>query len=214
MPRVRQKDLLIWGPMQIIGLTGGIASGKSTVSQMLKALGARVLDADAIYHQLIQPEGREPSPLARQIGERFEGVLKADGTIDRKALGSQVFGNQELLVALGQITHPAVAKEFGRQMDALRAQGLPRLVYDVPLLFERGLNSGMDEVIVVWVPPEIQRQRLMQRDGITAEEADRRLASQLPLNDKRDRATRVIDNSGSLDDTRRQVEATWAELCA
>ncbi len=200
--------------MQLIGLTGGIASGKSTVSRMLRKSGATVLDADAIYHELIQPRGGgEPSPLAAQIAERFPGVLQKDGEIDRKLLGERVFGDADALRALGELTHPAVAKEVARRVEELSGQGLSRLVYDVPLLFERGLEKGMTAVITVWIPRELQLKRLMERDNLDPEAAERRLASQMSLDEKREKSDYVIDNSRSLDETRDQVDEVWDAIC-
>ena len=196
--------------MRVIGLTGGIGSGKSTVSTILGKLGAEVIDADAIYHGLIEPVDGGPSDVAAAIGAEFAGVLLADGRLDRKALGAMVFGDPEALVALGNITHPAVAGAVAECIAARAAAGLAQLVYEVPLLYERRLESGMHGVIVVWVPRATQHRRLMDRDGINRTEADKRLASQMPLDEKRARATWVVDNSADLDTTQGQVEAVWA----
>lgn len=200
--------------MRIIGLTGGIASGKSTVSRMLRELGATVLDADAVYHELIAPQGGQASPLAQAVASAFPGVLRPDGTLDRAELGRRVFSDAAARQRLGAITHPAVAMEVGRRSQALAASGLPVLIYDVPLLYENGLDAGMDGVIVVWVSRASQRERLCARDGLTPTEAEQRLSAQLPLDRKRDRATWVIDNEGTLEDTRAQVQRLWRELSA
>ncbi len=194
--------------MAVIGLTGGIASGKTTVQAMLVELGATVLDADQIYRQLISPQGG-PSPLARQIEARFPGVLGPDGVIDRPRLARRVFADTGERRALEAITHPAVAAAFAERVAELTTRGVEPVVYDVPLLYERGLEAGMAGVIVVWVPREVQQARLSARDRHDPVEADRRLAAQLPLDDKRRRATWVVDNTGSLADTRRQVEQIW-----
>lgn len=199
--------------VRLFGLTGGIASGKSTASDMLRDLGAQVIDADAVYHDLIAPTVTGPSPLARAVQARFGDVLRADGALDRTELGRRVFGKPEELTALGEITHPAVAREVAHLVATLAERGATEVVYDVPLLYERNLDGAMEAVIVVWVSSDIQRARLMQREGIDAAETDRRIASQMPLDQKRDHADHVIDNSGSLEETRRQVEVTWAELC-
>jgi dephospho-CoA kinase len=198
--------------MKVIGLTGGIASGKSTVRRMLEAHGATVLDADAVYHELIASRHGEASPLARSIGERFPGVLRDDGSVDRERLGAQVFSDPEERRGLETITHPAVAAEVGRRTARLRDAGCRLMLYDVPLLYERGLESGMDGVIVVWVPRPLQIDRLVARDRISEEDARMRLDAQLPLEEKRRKATWVIDNSRDLEDTRGQVERLWAEL--
>lgn len=198
--------------MQRFGLTGGIASGKSAVSQTLRGLGAEVLDADAVYHELIAPRDGRASDLARAIGERFDGVIRSDGSIDRAALGARVFADPAELAALGAITHPAVAVEVAQRVAALSGRGLPAAVYDVPLLYERSLAEGMHGVIVVWVPRELQIERLMARDGIDRDAAEQKIATQLPLDEKRARATWVIDNSGPPSETRRQTEQLWRQI--
>lgn len=198
--------------MRIIGLTGGIGSGKSTVHRVLEALGADVLDADAIYHELIAPAAGRPSELARALGERFPGVVATDGTLDRRVLGARVFGDAGELAALDAIAHPAVARETARRMSALADRGARFVVYDVPLLYEAQLATGMDGVIVVWAPREVQLSRLMARDGLSREDALARVASQMPLDEKRARATWVIDSSGTMAATRAQVERLWREL--
>ncbi|OGQ83371.1 MAG: dephospho-CoA kinase [Deltaproteobacteria bacterium RIFOXYA12_FULL_58_15] len=198
--------------MKLIGLTGGIASGKSTVRAMLAELGADVLDADAVYHQLLSPRGGGASPLARQIEAQFPGVLGEDGVINRRALGERVFTDSDERRTLETITHPAVANEVGRQIAALEAAGSQIVVYDVPLLFERGLEVAMDGVIVVWLAPDAQLVRMVQRDGVSIREANQRLASQLPLAEKRNKATWVIDNNNDLDSTRAQVELVWRSI--
>jgi dephospho-CoA kinase len=198
--------------VKIIGLTGGIASGKSTVRGMLEAHGARVIDADAIYHGLIAAKNGEPSPLARQISARFPGVLTPEGNIDRRRLGEWVYGDAIERRALEAIAHPLVAIEVGRQIEALRTEGCPLALYDVPLLYERRLETGMDGVIVVWVPRDLQIRRLANRDRLSPREAERRLAAQLPLDEKRRLATWVVDNSGDLTATRNQVDVIWTEI--
>jgi dephospho-CoA kinase len=198
--------------MRVFGLTGGIASGKSTVHAMLTAAGAHVLDADAIYHRLVAPVDGKPSPLTARIVERFPGVVRADGTLDRPALGRVVFANPDDRRDLERISHPEVATQFARDVSELAARGVDRVLYDVPLLYERGLENGMDGVIVVWVPRDTQRARLMARDGIDSVTADTKLAAQLPLDDKRARASWVIDNSGTREATQRQVDELWRRL--
>ena len=191
--------------MRVIGLTGGIASGKSTVSKLLIEHGLPVLDADSIYHSLLEPRAGKPSALALSIGEQFEGVLQEDGTINRPKLGEMVFGHPEKLKLLSSLTHPAVGLGFGQRIAELRDAGEACAIYDVPLLFENGLEAGLDGVVVVWVPREIQLTRLCKRDGITKAQAEARLASQGNLDEKRDRATWVIDNSGAPEVTADQV---------
>ncbi len=198
--------------MRIIGLTGGIASGKSTVREMLIDLGASVLDADAIYHGLIAPKGGTPSPLAAAIGQRFPGVLPADGSLDRAALGKIVFSDEGQRRQLNALTHPAVAAAFKEQVDALAAAGVETVFYDVPLLYENGLEKGMDGVIVVWVPREVQIQRLRDRNHLSEADAKARVASQMSLDAKAKRADWIIDNSARPATTRRRVSELYREL--
>ncbi|MEZ4270721.1 MAG: dephospho-CoA kinase [Myxococcota bacterium] len=203
--------LLLERPMRLYGLTGGIGSGKPTVAAMLRQLGAQILDADAIYHHLIHPVAGNPSPLARAIATKFPGILTLDGHIDRGRLAQAVFGkeNQESRQQLNAIAHPAVAAEVQRRTDALAGQGIDMAVYDVPLLFERNLEKSLHGVVVVWAPESVCMQRLMARGGLTEDQARQRLAAQIPIDEKRQRAHWVIDNSGDLKATQRQVEALW-----
>ena len=200
--------------MRVIGLTGGIASGKSTVSKLLMGHGLPVLDADSIYHALLEPQDGQPSPLAKSIAAQFDDVLENDGTINRRKLGDMVFGHPEKLKLLSSLTHPAVGLGFGQRIAALQKAGEPCAIYDVPLLFENGLEKGLDGVVVVWVPREVQLARLCARDGIARAQAEARLASQGSLDDKRDRATWIIDNSGERDQTAEQVKALFKDLRA
>ena len=198
--------------MKLVGLTGGFASGKSTVREMLRRLGADVLDADGIYHLLIAAKDGQPSSLGREIEARFPGVLERDGSVNRKELGRRVFGDAEERKALESIAHPRVGEWVAHRVSELEAQGSRLVIYDVPLLFEAHLKMSLLGVIVVWVPREVQIARLMHRDSQTADLARERLAAQLPLDEKRKRATWVIDNSGSLAETRTQVEKLWRLL--
>ncbi|MEK7704253.1 MAG: dephospho-CoA kinase, partial [Myxococcota bacterium] len=138
-----QTDRLASG-VRLVGLTGGMASGKSTVHHMLVELGATVLDADAIYHALIAPISGEASELARRIAREFPDVLRDDGSLDRGRLGARVFADAAARERLGLITHPAVAAEAAARLARLAADGARCVVYDVPLLYERGLECGMD----------------------------------------------------------------------
>jgi len=210
MALVKHAPCLLWGvEVKIIGLTGGIASGKSTVRQMLETRGATVLDADAIYHELIARQESGPSPLARQIEASFAGALDAHGTIDRQKLAERVYADATARAVLNGITHPAVATEFDRRARNLAARRIDRLVYDVPLLYEAGLDRLCAAVIVVWVPGELQIERMMARDGMSRAQAEARVCAQGSLDGKRQRATWVIDNSGAIASTEQQVELVW-----
>jgi dephospho-CoA kinase len=149
------------------------------------------------------------------ISRRFPGVVRPDGTLDRAALGRQVFGSDEARVALNAITHPRIQEAVQQKVAALAARGVPRVVYDAALLVENGLEAAMDGgVILVAASPETQRARLVARDGLTPAEADARIRSQLPLEEKRRHARWVIENDGDLEGLRAQVARTWREVTA
>ncbi|RKG54973.1 dephospho-CoA kinase [Corallococcus sp. AB011P] len=196
--------------MHVFGLTGGIASGKSTVSRMLRELGARVLDADVLAREVVEPG----TPGLKRIDERFPGVVGPDGRLDRVKLGAHIFADPAERAALNAIVHPEVRDLFLQKLQALEAEGVTHAVYDVPLLIETGLHQAMEGVAVVWVPREVQKARLMTRDGLLADQAEARLAAQMALDDKRAHATWVIDNSGAPEATRPQVEAVWRAMLA
>jgi dephospho-CoA kinase len=188
-----------------IGLTGGIATGKSTVARMLVERGAALVDADQIAREIVEPG----QPALQAIAERFgPGVLREDGTLNRKKLGEIVFADPAERKALEAITHPIIRARMRERMAALEAERPDRLVVvDVPLLYESGLESYFERVVVVYVPRDVQKQRLMERDKLSETEAERRLEAQMPIEEKRRRADVVIDNSGTLEETRRQVDA-------
>lgn len=187
-----------------IGLTGGIASGKSTVSRMLKERGALIVDADQISREIVMPG----SPVLQQIAEAFgSDILQGDGTLDRKRLGAIIFADDDKRRTLNAIMHPPIRAHMMQQMNEYETAYPQRLVVaDIPLLYESNLQHMFEEVVVVYVPETVQIKRLMQRDGISEEHAKERIASQMPLSDKRERADVVIDNSRSLEDTEKQVD--------
>lgn len=195
--------------MRIVGLTGGIGSGKSTVAAMLRDRGAVIIDADALAKEVVAPG----SPgLAEVLAHFGEGLRLPDGNLDRKALGARVFQDPQALSALNRIIHPRVALGFQEKAEAARAQGAKVCVYDVPLLYENGLDRGLPEVIVVSVSPAVQRARVAARDGLPGEQIEQRIRAQWPLADKVQRATWVIDNDGDRAETEAQVTRLWAEL--
>lgn len=196
--------------MHVFGLTGGISSGKSTVTRMLRELGAEVLDADVLAREVVEPG----TPGLAAIAERFPGVVGADGRLDRARLGARVFGDDAERAALNAIIHPLVREAFVEKVQAMEARGVERVIYDVPLLVEAGMHEWMEGVALVWVPRDLQKARLMARDGLDATAAEARLAAQLPLDGKRAHATWVIDNSGDLSSTREQVESVWRAMLA
>jgi dephospho-CoA kinase len=150
--------------------------------------------------------------LFRSLGARFPGVIGADGRLDRKKLVERVFGDPAERAALNEITHPRIRELALRRTAELAETGAPVALYDAPLLIENRLHEGMDGVILVWCPREVQRARLMARDGLSEAQAEARLASQLPIDAKRPYATWLIDNSGALEATRAQVEQVAAKL--
>lgn len=199
-----------------MGLTGGIGSGKSTVTRILAELGATTIDADAIVHELQAPG----QPMLRALAEAFgESVLLPDGSLDRKGLGAIVFRDEQARARLGEIVHAPVIGEMMRRAKAAVDRGDPLVVLDIPLLFEgriSGRGSGammhFDATVCVWVSEQVQLERTMARDRCDAGEARRRMASQLPIDRKRELADYVIDNSGTPDETRAQVVALVRRL--
>ena len=199
---------------RVVGLTGGIGSGKSSVASLLRALGALLIDADAIVHELQGPGSPLLGEMVREFGP---GILDANGALARETLGQIVFADDEKRARLGAIVHPRVGVEMARRLEAARARGVPLVVLDVPLLLEgRAGASGLpyEAVIVVWAPESVQLERQMRRDGRDRDESLRRIRAQMPLDEKRRLADHVIDNSGSLEDTERQVRALYRQLVA
>lgn len=193
-----------------VGLTGGIACGKSTVARMLVEKGALLIDFDELAHAVEEPDGPAWQAIVRHFGR---GVLRADRTIDRRKLGAAVFADRDKLDLLNGLVHPAVFAEWQRRMDEIR-KTLPDAVVlsDIPLLIESGVEKMVDLVILVYLPPEEQIVRLMARDGYSREEALQRLASQMPIDDKLPVADIVVRNDGSLEQTRTQIDRLWDEL--
>lgn len=191
---------------RIVGLTGGIGCGKSAVAAALAERGARVIDADVLAREAVAPG----SPALAAIRARFgPAVFAPDGSLDRPALGRRVFEDAEARLALNAIVHPEVARLARARMEALEHAGAPVIVYDVPLLYENGLDRALGEVIVVTAPPEVQRARIRARDRLPDAEIEARIAAQMPLEEKARRATWVIDNGGTLEEMRAQVAALW-----
>jgi dephospho-CoA kinase len=194
-----------------LGLTGGIASGKSTVGSMLRKLGLTVLDADSIAHELIETGEPAYEEVVREFGPT---ILNADKRISRAALAKIVFANPAKLARLNAIVHPRVEERLLVEFDKLQRHASPGPVFvEAALIIEAGLDKKLDGVVVVWCKPEQQLERLIAR-GLSEEEAQRRIASQLPLEEKLLRATEKIDCSGSLAQTRKQVGALATKLRA
>lgn len=183
--------------MKLIGLTGGIASGKSTAGRLLKNAGVAVIDADVVAREAVDVG----SPgLAAVVAEFGSGVLLPDGSLDRKTLGALVFANDELRRKLNAIVHPAVAQLAFEKLEALRAAGTAVAVYEVPLLFENGLEAGMDGTILIALDDATQLRRVMARDNLDEAAARARINAQMSLAEKRKRASVVVDNGGTVAD--------------
>jgi dephospho-CoA kinase len=195
--------------MRIIGLTGGIASGKSFVAGIIESCGAVVVDADQLARKVVEP-GR---PAYKAIVEGFgDGILLPDGSIDRKGLGRIVFADIDARRTLERITHPAIAELAGQSFARERQAGTKVVFYVVPLLFETGMAGRFDEVWVVNADDDTQIGRLMARDGIGREEALSKMSAQMPMAEKLRYADVVIDNTGSRCDTERHVRREWSSL--
>ncbi|MDM5313004.1 dephospho-CoA kinase [Peribacillus frigoritolerans] len=193
---------------QIIGITGGIASGKSTVSLYLQELGFTIVDADLASRAVVEP-GEE---AYHQVVEAFgEDILLADGNIDRVKLGSIIFNDQEKRLLLNGIVHPAVRNWMRVKTEAALSSGEETVFMDIPLLFESKLTFMVDKTLLVYVDEQVQLQRLMNRNGLSETEALARINSQMPLADKKALADAVIDNNGDINETKRQVKAILSE---
>jgi dephospho-CoA kinase len=195
--------------MRLVGLTGGIASGKSTVARMFAELGAPVIDADLLAREVLAPG----TPGLAEVARRWPQVMK-EGQLDRKALGAVVFADAAQRAELNAITHPRIAAEAMRRTAALADQGAPAALYEAALIVENNLDRGLDGLIVVSVPPALQLERLMAREGLSEREARVRLEAQAPLEEKVRRATWVIDNGGERELTRARVGEVWRAVLA
>jgi dephospho-CoA kinase len=192
-----------------LGLTGGIASGKSTVAAMLRELGFDVLDADSLAHKLMEPGHPAYDEIAREFGA---AIVDSSGRIDRGKLAAVVFADRAKLDRLNAIVHPRVKEALLRQFEEWARNGTRDAAFvEAALLVEAGYDKELDGMVVAWSRPEQQLERLRAR-GLSDEEARRRIAAQLPVEEKLGYATEKIDCSGSLADTRRQVEALAAKL--
>lgn len=194
----------------IIGLTGGIATGKSTVSRLFAERGAHLIDADQVAREVVEPHTEGWHRIRVRFGEE---VFHPDGTLDRKALGTRVFRDAEARKALNRMLHPLIVERMRTLTKQCRERDPDGIVvWDTPLLIEGNLTKSVEKVIVVYVPETLQLQRLMARDGLSEEEARQRIASQLPIEEKKRYAHILIDNSGTLAETERQVDQIWKSL--
>ncbi|KAL0984431.1 hypothetical protein UPYG_G00141400 [Umbra pygmaea] len=189
--------------MFLVGLTGGIASGKSTVSSLLRELGCPIIDADVVARKVVEPSSPAYLKIVKHFGPE---ILLENGEIDRQKLGQLIFTNEDKRRLLNSITHPEIHKAMFKQILFYFIRGYRYVVLDVPLLFEtRRLTRFLNHTVVVYCDPATQLLRLMLRDGLTQEQAEQRVAAQMPLNEKRGLASHVVENSGSREDTQRQV---------
>ena len=189
--------------MRVLGLTGGIGSGKTMVGAMFTELGAELIDADQMAREVVEPGQPALDEIVTSFGR---DILLPDGRLDRRTLAAIVFADASARARLNAITHPRIRE----RMDAAIAARRDRagvLIVDIPLLFENLRTGVVEKVIVVWVDPQTQMRRLIERGGLTEEEAHQRIAAQMPLDEKRRLADYVIDNRGTPAETRRQVEA-------
>jgi len=194
----------------IMGLTGGIASGKSTVSALFVNKGAGLVDADVIAREVMLPGHHVLAATVRHFGQQ---ILSPDGTLDRAKLGEIVFRDPEARQTLNDLTHPAIRQEIRsrmQEMDLLEPERL--VIVDIPLLYESNLQGMFEDIIVVYVPREVQLARLMQRNSWSREQAEDRLNAQMDIEHKRSKANYVIDNSGDLANTEMQVARLWDRL--
>ena len=188
----------------IIGLTGGIGTGKSEAATFLASLGAVHLDADAVSHELTQPGGEALEPIRAEFGE---GVFREDGTLDRQALANITFSDPARKRALEAILHPRIQRDLMRDIDRAAEEGAKVVILDVPLLFETGMDALCDETWVLSADPETQVARVMMRDRVEREQVEARIQNQMPAEEKEKLATQVIP-------TERPMEKTQAELAA
>ena len=195
--------------MKLIGLTGGIASGKTTVAKILKRLGAAIVDADALSREVVEPGRAAWNEIVATFGR---AVLQADQSLDRPKLRATIFNNPDARKKLESIIHPRVRALAEERIAQYAASGYDIVVYEVPLLFEGKLHEWLRPVILVACHVDIQRQRLQERDRLSAEEAQKHIDAQMSLEEKRRLADYVIENNGNLEDLERQVQAVLIQI--
>jgi dephospho-CoA kinase len=194
--------------VKLIGLTGGVGSGKSTVADMLRELGAEVVDADEASHAVYEPDTPGFAAVVREFGDDFV----RDGRIDRQRLGTLVFGDADARHRLNAIVHPLVREWMAARTAEAAMRGAKVVIQVVPLLFENGLERLFSTIVLVYVPEELQVERLVKGRGLTPERAKAMIAAQMPIDEKRRLVHHVIDNSGSMEKTRAQVDQLWGQL--
>lgn len=195
--------------MWVIGLTGGIGSGKSSVARWFKKKGIPVLDADAMVRHVLT---KDPDTIACIQEEFGPGVIAPNGEVDRPRLGKLVFADESARKALENIIYPRIEVLRQEKLEIFAINGHKLCIWDVPLLFEKGLENLVQETVLVWVPLEIQLARVKKRDKLNEEDILARINAQMPLSKKYDLANVIIDNSGIWEDTERQLEKYWQSL--
>jgi dephospho-CoA kinase len=196
--------------VKLVGLTGGVGSGKSTVAEMMRELGAEVVDADQATHAVYEPGSPGFDAVVREFGEGYVD----GGHIDRSRLGELVFRDADARRRLNSIVHPLVRDWMAQRTAEAAERGAEVVVQDVPLLFENGLERLFSTVVLVYVPEEVQIERLVSGRGFTLERARSMIAAQMPIENKRGLAHHVINNSGTREETLAQVKAIWKQLAA
>ena len=192
-----------------VGLTGGIACGKSAVRHRFEDKGVPTLDADTVVHRLFEPDTAVTQELASRFGER---ILASDGAVDRKALGAIVFRDDSQREQLEAIVHPRVFEAIDAFFTAARNNDDPVAVVDAALMYETGSHERYDRIVVAYCPRDLQKQRLKSRDNLSDEQAERRISAQMPVDEKRARADFVIDTSGTMDETLSRTDAVLEQL--
>ncbi|SFE68721.1 dephospho-CoA kinase [Alteribacillus iranensis] len=187
----------------VIGLTGGIASGKSMIAEELKQRGFPVIDADNIAREIVEPGEEAYHQIVNKFGKE---ILQENGEIARKKLGQIIFTDESKRKQLNQIMHPSIRKRMLERKEELLEDGVKTIVFDIPLLVENKLQFMVDKVLLVYVNEEIQKERLMKRDGQGEEDALQRISSQMPLKDKKHHADAIIDNNGTKEQAIHQLE--------
>lgn len=190
----------------VVGLTGSIATGKSTVVEWFKTKHVPVIDADQIAREIVEPG----KPILMRLKETFgEAIIQTDGSLDRALLGQMIFNDDTLRQKLDDLMHPAIVKEMVARRDKYLNQNEPLIILDIPLLFEGGLTDLVDRVIVVYTTESVQLERLMKRNKLSKQEATQRIKTQWSIEKKKALATDVIDNNGSIEETYQQCDALY-----
>ncbi len=194
----------------VLGVTGNISSGKSTVARALEQRGAVVVDADQLAREVVETGTKTLERLVKAFGNE---ILQSDGSLNRERLGQMVFADTKVRATLNQIIHPEIGRKSVEVLQKLRERvDIPLVVYEAPLLFEVGAENRVDKILVVKIDPEEQLKRLMDRNHFSKLEAQQRIAAQMPQEKKLAQADYVVDNSGSIAETLQQVEELWARL--